>query len=378
MQTGLKNYPLSPHNDTMQNLLFWIKEFLVYKLATLNKDKAKPDFDIAKHFKDLRASKSIKEINEVARRVKPSVGAFYNTTMHLVRFYKFVETMNLKQITDITNTVFYDDFLGRYLDKSSQSIKTGNKSAVKMLFDFIELCNIHHSDGSPYLFNITKDQSGKTVTLARLKKHKPVPIWLNENELKKLNKDLMAFTGYKKKTYDFDRARNVLIMKILIYTGITASELVNLKPDNIEEVEAFGKKYIEFSIVGSHNVDRVIPVPRGKIIRYLNAYMKVRNNLANEYLFYGALKKDEQMKTQFVLDMVKDYFEHSGIVKNKITTEILRNTHAILLGNLGAEALYVKERMGHKTLTATKELLKHCNKKLLEASHKFAMTEKYL
>lgn len=371
-------YQLIQFNDIERNLLFWYKKFLVFKLGTLSQARVKPDFDISKHFHQINTSKTIEDIRKSANEIKPNMGAFYNIAIGLVRFYEFIPSMKIESITDITNSIFYDDFLGRYLNDSSNSLKVTSKSAIKQLFDFIELHNIFHDDNSPYIFNVTKDSKGDTVVLKRLKKIKPVPVWLNENELITLNQWLLKYKGYKKKTYDFDKARNILVMKLLIYSGITASELVNLKPEDVKEVEAYRKKYIELNIVGSNNEDRTIPIPRGKIIRYLNAYMDVRENKESDYLFYGALKKDEQMKTQFVLDAVKEYIKESGVVKNKITVEMFRNTHAILLGNLGAEALYVKERMGYKTLIATKEILKNCNKKALEASNKFAISDKYL
>lgn len=370
--------PLLPFGNTTDDLLFWIKEFLIFKLSKFKKDKVKPDFDIAKHFRDIKACKTIEDVNEVARQIKPSMDSFYGLTMNLVRFYNCIEAMKLDSLTEITNPIFCDDFLMRYLEGKSRSVKVNNRSAVKQLFDHIELHNKYYDDGSPYLFHITKDIRGKTVKLARLKAPKVLPIWLTRAELEKLNNDLMTYAGYKKTTYDFDRARNVLMMKLLIYTGITASELVNLKVSDIAEVEAYGKNYIELNITGSSNADRTIPIPRAKMIRYLNAYMKLRDNPQNEYLFYGALHKEEQMKTQFVLGVVKEFFTHSGITKPKVTTEILRNTHAILLGNMEVQPKYIQERLGHKTLTATKEILKHCNRKLMEASMKFVVSDDFL
>ena len=278
MKQELNTHKLIQYNNTEKDLLFWIKHFLVFKLSKLDNSNIKDDFDISFYFQQIKQCKNIKCIKNIALDIKKQLGSFYNIVMPLERFYKFIETMKLDNITDITNSIFYEDFLGKELDSASQSKKIIYKSAIKQLFDYVDEHNNYYDNGEPYIFNITKDNKGNIVSLPRLKQYRKVPIFLNQEELKKLNKNIMTCNDFVKANYEFQRAKDILIIKLLIYSGITSSELVNLKLSDIQEVVNNSKKYLQLNIHDSNLSDRLIPISNKNIIRHYNRYLKLRES----------------------------------------------------------------------------------------------------
>jgi len=366
-------------NNIQKDLLFWIKHFLVNKLTELDKSKIRDDFDIGLYFKKIRECKDYECIKAIAKGIKKDVGSFYNLTRGIDRFVTFVPKMKLEQITDITSSVFNDDFINRELDGLGKATKRDTKSAIKQLFDYIEENNIYHSDGKPYIFNITKDIGGKTIVNPRLKQFKKVPQWLDAKELEILKSNLYKCDKFEKKNYNFNRAKEVLIMKILIYTGMSSKELVELQLSNIQEVEKYDKKYIVFYVNQNDREPkkRDIPVPRKLIINDLNRYLKLRDNQEHDYLFYDIVKPVEILKTQYVLDTVRKFISFSKIYKPKITVDIMRNTYAVTLRRTkNAQEIEIREMMGYdEKSTKIKELLSHANVGIVVATDKFDIVE---
>jgi site-specific recombinase XerD len=375
----MKPVKLYQFNNIQEDLLFWIKHFLVNKLAELDKSKIRDDFDIGLYFKKIRECKDYECIKDIAKGIKKDVGSFYNLTRGIDRFLAFIPKMKLEQITDITSSIFNDDFINRELDGLGKATKRDTKSAVKQLFDFIEENNIYYDDGKPFLFNITKDIDGKTIVNQRLKQFKKVPQWLDAEELEILKSNLLKYDNFKEKDKDFQRAKEVLIMKILIYTGMSSKELVELQLSNIQEVEKYDKKYIVF-YVNQNDAEpkkRDIPVPRKLIIRDLNRYLELRDNKEHDYLFYDSDKPIELLKTQYVLDTVRNFINFSKIYKPKVTVDIMRNTYAVTLRRTkNAQEIEIREMMGYdEKSTKIKELLSHADVGIVVATDKFDIVE---
>ena len=352
------------------------QHFLVFKLSKLDNSNIKDDFDISFYFQQIKQCKNIKCIKNIALDIKKQLGSFYNIVMPLERFYNLIEKMKLNSITEITNSIFYEDFLGKELDDASQSKKVTYKSAIKQLFDYVDEHNNYYDNGEPYIFNITKDNKGNTVSLPRLKQRRKVPIFLNQEELEKLNKNIMTCNNFVKANYEFQRAKDILIIKLLIYSGITSSELVNLKLSDIQEVVNNSKKYLQLNIHDSNLSDRLIPISNKNIIRHYNKYLKLRESQEHDYLFYDKADTNKQLRTQYVLNTVKKFFKCAKISKPKITAEVLRNTFGITLHNLGSPEKYTRELMGYKTPQMFKELVKYADKEFIKASSVFENIDK--
>ncbi len=372
-------YRLELSGNATDDLLFWIKHFLVNKLAKLDKSKIRDDFDIGLYFKKIKECEDYECIKDIARGIKKDVGSFYNLTRGIDRFVTFVPKMKLEQITDITSSIFNDDFINRELDGLGKATKRDTKSAVKQLFDYIEENNIYYADGKPYLFNITKDMDGKTIKNQRLKQFKKVPQWLDAQELEILKSNLYRCDKFEDKNYDFQRAKEVLIMKILIYTGMSSKELVELQLSNIQEAEKYDRKYIVFYVNqnDAKPKKRDIPVPRKLIIRDLNRYLELRNSQEHDYLFYDSDKPAEILKTQYILDTVRKFINFSKIFKPKITVDIMRNTYAVALRRTkNAQEIEIREMMGYdEKSTKIKELLSHADVGIVMATDKFDIVE---
>jgi site-specific recombinase XerD len=366
----MTEHKLIQFNNTQKDLLFWIKEHLINELADMKKDNIEDDF----HFKKLKDAKTFGDIKQVAINVKKSVLVFYNRVIGLERFYNFSEEKQFNSITDINSSIFTHDFIEQTLIGSiAESYVVSTKSYVNKLFGYIEKYNIYHEDGSPYLFNITTDIDGKPIVINRLKKYKKIPLWLEDYELKTLKENILKCDDYVKKNIELQRPKDILIIKILIYVGLTSSEIVNLKIKDITSKRIKDKEYLLFNVGSKEPQRREVPIPKKLIIRDLNRYLKVREKQEHDYLFYDKAKNEEQLKTQYVLNTVKKFFRFSKLDMRKAKVDVLRNTYAVTLQNTcKAQRMEINGLMGIEKESRTLEpLLTYADNGLVKATARF-------
>ncbi len=348
----IKKFKLIQFNEINKDLLVWVKRFLVLKLSELGKNKV-DNSKIAIFTKCIEVSTDVEDIKSVAKELKKELGGFYNLTQGLIRFISFIEASKISSLTDINGNLFNDKFINGYIAKLSLSTKRDTKSAVGQLFEYIDFNNIHEGN-EPYDFDITKDVDGKVILNNNIKQVKKPLVVLNDKELFKLKKDLLRCDDFVKANFEFQKAKEVLIMKILIYSGITSSELVNLKLEDINPED----KFIVLNIDNSANASRKIPIAKKFIEKDLHKYLEVREDIKeHDYLFYDKAKKESQLRQQYVLNTVKKFIHFSQIDKPKITVETIRNSYAISLFNAGKSVEFIQQQLGHSKLKTTKQLL---------------------
>lgn len=175
------------------------------------------------------------------------------------------------------------------------------------------------------------------------KKRRTLPVCLTEDEIKKLIKTAENMT-YKNNYPRFRKERNVMMIKLLIYTGLRRGELLNLKWDDID----FSKKTLTVRR-GKGGKDRVIPLNR-KLAKDLWEFLHIVLPLKSRAVLVSMYKKS-QSRNSFVADF-KRIVKASGIDK-KISTHTLRHSFASILLEKKVNILAIQKLLGHADLGTT-------------------------
>ncbi len=183
---------------------------------------------------------------------------------------------------------------------------------------------------------------------------KRLPDILSENILREI------LDGWK--TFDFKSKRDKAIVEILYGLGIRASELINLKENDVSKDS--------IRITGKGNKVRIVPIPlktKEAIFDYVEE--KKRNNIQSEYLFTNL--KGKKLSARGLYYILKNVFEERGGIY-KIHPHILRHSFATHLLSHGADLRTIQELLGHSSLKAT-EIYTHLSieeiKRIYEDSH---------
>ncbi|MDF2435626.1 MAG: integrase [Bacteroidota bacterium] len=160
---------------------------------------------------------------------------------------------------------------------------------------------------------------------------------------------------------DEEGLRNQLIIEMFYATGMRLSELINLKQLNIDLHDS------RLKVLGKRNKERIIPFSH-ELGRKITAYLEVRGDKNNEYLFVTA--KGEKMYEKLVYKIVRQYLSVVTTIDKK-SPHVLRHTFATHMLNNGADLNSIKELLGHANLSAT-QVYTHNTVEKLKNIHKQA------
>ena len=146
--------------------------------------------------------------------------------------------------------------------------------------------------------------------------------------------------------------RNLTILTLLYDTAARASEIINIKIEDIHLEE----KYI--ILTGKGNKQRVVPImeqTKKLLINYVKEY-----KIINSYLFQNNQKK---MNARFIRDKIKSY----NVVNKQISPYTFRHTRAVHLLDKGVNIIYIQELLGHTSINTTMEYTKVIEKSKFDA-----------
>ena len=349
----MKKYNLNQYDDLERNIFFWIKTYLTNKLLTINISNI--SFD-KKHYCDLiLESTSEEELKKIQKDiVKYKIMSFYNYSSVMLHFYNFLKKENIiKNIKEINNSFIYDEFITKELKKKTASTKRRFYMITINFFNFIDDTSIANDN---FQFNITQNERDKKDVNNNI-------IYLHDNEIIDFN-------------YFLDKNNNLeikekLMLKIFLFSGITASEMINLKIKDIGYIkDNKGKGILNLHVSKNEegHIARNIPLPK-KFIE--SCYNKYKTTIIDNYpddnpLFFT-------LSLQIILQITKKAFKDSGIKKEKITTEIFRNTFAIYLKNQRFQDIDIQKLLGHLNLKATYAITKYATKTNYLCSDEFEL-----
>lgn len=335
----------SNFNDT---LLFWIERFVRNKLTTLSNRQVTDKEKLASIIQQLvKGTKSIDELDTIVKEARNIGLAGVNTYFNpLLKLYNFIVTLGLASMKEIDEELL-SDFLASETSSLSDASKKNHRIALLALFSYIDKQN-QNEDGSSYLFKIELKNwgglSGKSGT--------KLPSFMNKDEIDRFLNAIDTFEFSDNTSY-----RNRLILKIIIYTGVRVSEILNLK---IKDIFKEDNVYL-LQIRGKGNKPRVVMIKNSIIENDLRNWLDMR--ICNSDLLV-CNQKGERLTQAYISRIVENILISAGIRKEKNGAHMLRHSFATLLYAKHHDLILVQEALGHADIN-TSRIYTHFDKERL-------------
>ncbi|MDN5114886.1 tyrosine-type recombinase/integrase [Aliarcobacter butzleri] len=342
-------YELDFKNNFNDTLLFWLERFIRNKLTTLSNRQVLQKEKLASIIQQLvKGTKSIDELAIIVKEARNIGLAGVNTYFNpLFKLYNFTFNLGLASMKEIDEELL-SDFLASETSALSDATKKNHRIALLSLFSYIDKQN-QNEDGSSYLFKIELKNwgglSGKSGT--------KLPSFMNKDEIDRFLGAIDSFeftdnTGF----------RNRLIIKIIIYTGIRVSEILNLR---IKDIFKEDSVYM-LQIRGKGNKPRVVMIKSSIIEKELQNWLDMR--VCNSDLLV-CNQKGERLTQAYVSRIVENILISAGIRKEKNGAHMLRHSFATLLYQKHHDLILVQEALGHADIN-TSRIYTHFDKERLK------------
>ncbi len=344
-------YDLDFCNSFDKTLLFWIERLIRNKLTTLSNSNVNDKDRLAQIIQDLvRGTKSIDELKTLVKSARNIGLAGVNTYFNpLAKLYEFLKNLGLASMKEIDEELL-SDFLASSTSGLSDASKKNHRIALLALFSYIDKQN-ENSDGTSYQFKIELKNwgglSGKSGT--------KLPAHMNKDEIDRFLKAINSFEFTPETAY-----RNRLIIKMIIYTGIRVSEMLNLKMRDIFKEDDV---YI-LQVKGKGNKPRVVMIKASIIENDLQNWLNMR--ICNDDLLV-CNKKGNRLTQAYVSRIVENILISAGIRKEKNGAHMLRHSFATLLYQKHHDLILVQEALGHADIN-TSRIYTHFDKDRLRAT----------
>ncbi len=243
----------------------------------------------------------------------------------LFRFEKFLKTKRTRLSMVSGNDIV--DFLAalRHRGLSPRSLAR-YMASLRMFFRFLVVEN--------------KIPSDPTINLETPSVWRRLPTVLSVDEV-----ELLISQSRKKKPRG---VRDAALLELFYATGVRATELVNLKVEDLDLEAGF------LRCLGKGEKERIIPVGSSALAQlkdYLsNARPIILKNKPSPYLFVTGRRT--KLTRQWCWKLVKDYAEKAGISK-EVTPHTLRHSFATHMLANGADLRSVQLMLGHSDISTT-------------------------
>ena len=290
----------------------------------------------------------------------------YSTT-----FYLFLEFMNEEksikpnkiEIETITKEVIVQ-FLDWLETKRFVSISTRNQrlACIKSFYKYVQT-------NEPDLF----ESCSNILNIKNKKVPNKIISYFTEKEIKIMINYLNNIKDLKKLT----------MICVLYETGARASEFINIKLSDLNLSEN-----ASITLYGKGNKTRIVPISQ-ELVKLINKYLKeIYINYGDDYLFYSNYKKVYNRKSiNYLINQLINVLKLNfpNYFKSNYFPHSFRHTKATHLYNNGTPLLYIKDFLGHSTITSTEiyatpdskkqreEILK--NSEVLNAKNKYSSSK---
>ncbi|SMC09656.1 tyrosine-type recombinase/integrase [Nitratiruptor tergarcus] len=337
-------YALDFKDDFAQTLRFWIERYIRFKLTSLSNRQVKDQEKLSQVIRALTlGTKDMDELTKLAKTARNAGLIGVNTYFKpLEKLYYYLNNLGLASMKEIDEEMIID-FLTSTTGGLSDATKKNYRIAMINFFAYIDKNN---EDSHIYAIEL-KNWGG-----LRGKAGQKLPVYMTEEEIARFLHALQ--------TYPFRSdvaARNRLVIKIILYTGIRVSEAINLKvKDIIPQDNVFMLK-----IVGKGNKIRVVMIKSDKIKNDLDEWMQKRR-CEDGLLLCNS--RGKPLTQAYISRIVEQILLSCGIKKEKNGAHMLRHTFATLLYNKSKDLVLVQESLGHASLD-TSRIYTHFDKERL-------------
>jgi len=267
----------------------------------------------------------------------PNTIASYSDSFLLL--FRFCSERIKKKPEDLTLAMIDRDLIVgfcRWLeDERHCGAKTVNLrlTAIQSFFRFVQTQSPGHFE-----------QCASIVSVPYKASVKKLPLHLSEDEMKLLlaQPDVRAAKG----------KRDLALISVLFDSAMRVSELTNLKTGDLH----LSGSPATVQIVAKGGKLRQVPLCR-EVVAILKAYLATRPPLEHdEYVFMG--NKGERLSRPGVNYILQKYVQKAkevnpGLFQVHVTAHVLRHTKATLLLLNGVNLIYIRDLLGHASVTTT-------------------------
>lgn len=342
-------YPLDCEDCFKQSYLFWLTRFIRNKITSLsnrqvtNKERlAQILQELIKGFKDIEAMKDI--IKEVRNIGINSIHVYF---IPLEKLYEFLANYGARSMKEIDEELL-SDFLITETSNLSDATKKNYRIALLSFFGYLDKQN-EENGTFVYRYGIELKNWGGLGGKSGTK----LPSFMQKDEVKRFIKAIDNYAFSQKIA-----ARNRLIIKIILYTGIRVSEAINI---DLKDFNKNDDAYI-IQVRGKGNKPRVVMIKEKIIAKDYEEWLSLKvcdNNL----LFCN--QKGKALSQAYISSIVEKILLSVGIRKEKNGAHMLRHTFATLLYQKSKDLILVQESLGHSDIN-TSRIYTHFDKDRLE------------
>ncbi|MBN1839464.1 MAG: tyrosine-type recombinase/integrase [Campylobacterales bacterium] len=342
-------YKVDEKENFDASLLFWLDRFVKYKLTSLSNRHVEENAKLSSIIGSLnRGCKNMQELKNIAKEARNigliGINLFINP---LEKFYYYSTPMGLKSLKEIDEELL-SEFLASQTGSLSDATKKNYRIALLSFFQFMDKQN-EEKNGAAHQFRIELKNWGGLGG----RRGEKLPAHMYKEELSRFFKAIEE-TEFK----PYVQAKNRLLIKLIIYTGMRVSEALGIK---IKDMVKDGE-YFVFQIRGKGNKPRTAMIKSEHIEKDLNEWMAYRSS-ESALLFQSRTGKPlTQAYVSYVMDKM---LLVAGIRKEKNGAHMLRHTFATLLYQKNRDLILVQEALGHADLN-TSRIYTHFDKERLK------------
>ncbi len=344
-------HPLEELKDPIENLLLWIRRFLRYKCTSLSNSQVKDQNKVFECLNELNQACSANHLEKICKKARNAGLLGINTyALPLLKFYEYTKKISLKSLKSI-DEVLLAEFLSVYTGGLSLATKKNYRIALLGLFSYIDKQNQDENEKS-YIYNITlKNISGVNQSTGN-----KLPTHLNNEELEKFLEGIDKIEMSAKV-----RARNRLLIKIIVFTGMRSNEALQLK---IKDFTLENGCYT-ILIKGKGDKYRAVMLKAFHIESLLKEWLMERElyPVKNDLLFCN--QKGSALTQAYLYKQVERIINFAGLRREKNGAHMLRHSFATLLYQKRHDLILVQEALGHASLN-TSRIYTHFDKQRLE------------
>ncbi|GAA7331704.1 tyrosine recombinase XerH [Helicobacter pylori] len=344
-------HPLEELKDPTENLLLWIGRFLRYKCTSLSNSQVKDQNKVFECLNELNQACSSSQLEKVCKKARNAGLLGINTyALPLLKFYEYTKKISLKSLKSI-DEVLLAEFLSVYTGGLSLATKKNYRIALLGLFSYIDKQNQDENEKS-YIYNITL----KNISGANQSAGNKLPTHLNNEELEKFLESIDKIEMSAKV-----RARNRLLIKIIVFTGMRSNEALQLK---IKDFTLENGCYT-ILIKGKGDKYRAVMLKAFHIESLLKEWLIERElyPVKNDLLFCN--QKGSALTQAYLYKQVERIINFAGLRREKNGVHMLRHSFATLLYQKRHDLILVQEALGHASLN-TSRIYTHFDKQRLE------------
>ena len=342
-------YPLDFESTFKQTYLFWLSRFIRNKITSLSNRQVKDKNRLAQILQELvKGFDCIDGLKLIIKEVRNiGINSIHVYFIPLAKLYKFMQNYGASSMKEIDEELL-SDFLVTETSALADATKKNYKIALVTFFAYIDKQN-EEQDSFVYRYGIELKNWGGL----RGKSGTKLPSFMQKEEIQRFIKGIEAYP-FSMKT----AARNRLIIKIILYTGIRVSEAINI---DLKDFNKDGDAYI-IQVRGKGNKPRVVMIKEEIIKNDLLSWFDIKS-CEHNLLFCN--QKGKALSQAYISSIVEKILLSIGIRKEKNGAHMLRHSFATLLYQKHHDLILVQEALGHADIN-TSRIYTHFDKDKLK------------